>query len=755
MGTSGASRPAWSRSVLLALCASIVPACVNDLAADLDARAPDAVAIVAASPTPLPREASDSGPPVRDEPPPARDGAVLLLDDAVLRIDPSTALAMDAGRAEVGSDAAAARDGSSDRAPPSVPACAAFDVSRRCVDEHTLRVCTAYFDADPPAIFRCAPDERCAAGADGVARCAPATGCRAGSSRCTSSGELERCVDGLPVASPCGGVCVGGTLGAACAPSAPTRPLEGTLRYSRRPIRDDLLQWGPAVVRPARGFAIQLRRGADVLARAVSDGEGRFSIAVPATLVGGEVIEAVAADATDGHVELAVADPALARGEYSPSRTVPAAVAPWSWSWPVPEAEASTFEIPGAQSPAAAVFDDIRSSLATLRDAFGTAPHYDLVVWVGLGVRWTCGSCFSDLDPIERSNQRFDAQIWLNGSTTDEEYWSAAVTLHELGHYVMAAWGTAVWEGGSHYLGVPTMPGQAWSEGWATWVSAALRDDPRLYAVADGTFYWWNIDARTYVRSVPWTRPSAGGSTLQLLDENEVSAILWSLSRATSEAGGPGLQGLLRAVALPRMTTAPFARCYTRHVWVYDWYEDACAVAQSTPHLADYLDALRCAGTSAEVVTGAMGTYPYPVDSALCEGAPAEGSCPSTVSCVRGASRPQAPLHASWIDRTQLSDGAHALIARVEYPGDLGVPATVTVETSGGATLLEGPPAWTLRPGERRDVDVTVAVPSGSAASVLLRVEAAGSWGGARAVIPWRAVPIAQPPIVPASPTRS
>lgn len=67
------------------------------------------------------------------------------------------------------------------------------------------------------------------------------------------------------------------------------------------------------------------------------------------------------------------------------------------------------------------------------------------------------------------------------------------------------------------------------------------------------------------------------------------------------------------------MTTAPFARGYTAHTW-----DGACTRTKvvdrkvSAPMIADYLDALVCAGTSPAKVTSAIGAYPYPVSSPIC-----------------------------------------------------------------------------------------------------------------------------------------
>ncbi len=636
--------------------------------------------------------------------------------------------------------------GASTDAPPDDARCAPYAISRRCADEHTLSICAAYEYAEAPTRVGCAPDERCETGRDDVAFCAHVDGCRTGSARCASPTTLERCVEGRPTVEACDGACVEGTLGASCVPRAASRTLAGTLRYHRRLPAADLLSWGDVVERPARGFAVHLRRGDAVMARAVTDDEGRFSMLVPAVTAPEDQLEAVAAAGETGHLTLAVADPALGPGAFSPERP-PAAPTLWSWRWPAPPEGGATLSISLDDSPAAAVFDDLRAGLAAVRAHFAAPPRYDLVAWLGRGTEWTCGACFDDLGPEAALGQRFDAQLWIS-ATEDAMYWSPAVALHEFGHYVMSAWGTPVWEGGAHYLGIATMPGQAWAEGWASWVGADLRDDPRLYSVSHGTFYWWDIGTRTYYRDYLWRRPDPSGSLLQRVDENEVSAILWALARPS--AGAPGSRELYRSIAAPRMTASPFGRCYTRHVWYDTYYDYACTTERSTPHLADFLDAVRCGGAGGDVVRAAAGTYPYPSATPICEAGASTASCPAPREPSCGAYHLDAPLVARWVELPGGDPRLHRLLARVEYPGDLGAVATVSVETPPGATLRAGPATWTVAPRDRRDVEVDVEATQALGAPVTLRAEVHGAWAGARAAIPWSPAVTSQgaPPIV-------
>jgi hypothetical protein len=73
----------------------------------------------------------------------------------------------------------------------------------------------------------------------------------------------------------------------------------------------------------------------------------------------------------------------------------------------------------------------------------------------------------------------------------------------------------------------------------------------------------------------------------------------------------------------PSVTQPKFKRGYTTHVWnmnncVRSNYRDT---GKSAPMFADYLDGLRCTGSSAaaiDAVTQPQQAYPYPSDKPLC-----------------------------------------------------------------------------------------------------------------------------------------
>ncbi|MFO0629052.1 MAG: hypothetical protein U0325_25985 [Polyangiales bacterium] len=595
--------------------------------------------------------------------------------------------------------------------------CTARSTGRWC-DGDAVKTCGTQSGEAVAREYRCGADERCVMRGERGA-CEPAGACRSGATRCDDGSTLARCVGGAWVSSRCAGRCVGDGLAAACVELPATRTLRGSLRYARRVIAANLLAWGETVDRPGRGFAMRYRRGDAVLARGVTDAEGRFALEVPATADPGDVLEAVAALGEGGRTVLFVGDPGLPAGEHPTYGRETSQGAPHAWPFAVPP-DGATLSIPLDDAPGASVFDDLATAYATVRARAGAAPRHALAVWVRRGVRWDCGACFSELLPTTVQGQRYDGQLWLTGDT-HENWWSPAVTLHEFGHWVMSAWGTIPHEGGAHYLGVPTFPGLAWSEGWASWVSSDLRDDPRHYAVAGGTFFWWDIARREIYNGARWPRPNPDASLLQAIDENEVSAILWSL-RNDPEAGAARVFAAMRA---PRMNVAPFGRCNTQS-WVAPG-GGVCTSGEHAPHLADLLDALRCDGVSERSVRVAAGTYPYPASAPLCGSGCAAAACAPVPTCTVGAPM---SLRANGI-------GAGDVALRLAQPGDLGAPTTVRVELpagvwrEGGATRWQVPArtdaAWSvsLRAATRRRVTVTFVA------------EAQSAWAGARATAEW------------------
>jgi hypothetical protein len=347
---------------------------------------------------------------------------------------------------------------------------------------------------------------------------------------------------------------------------------------------------------------------------------GQFSIQVPVTPVATDrVVVVAAADDGAGGLAFAVANPGFSTpGQQEIGTTGTPAL--WSWSWePGTLTDGQDLVITEAMGSGAAnvYFNMLVAYVTTYQQYNAIGPT--LIVWVGSGATWSCGACFAKY-PATVFGMPFETQIWLPADPVDQTYWSDAVNEHELGHWAMSSFGVSPGEGGPHYLGKPTFPGQAWSEGWATWFSSAVRGDPYYYDKQGGTSFWVNIETAGYSRGTSFVQPTPAGGLLQLMDENEVSAMMWSLSGS----GATAADALFQALVSPRMTAPTRTRGYTRHQWSIDNaynFVNVVDTGVSRPAFPDFLDALDCAGFSRAAIDAATlpaTQYPYPSASPIC-----------------------------------------------------------------------------------------------------------------------------------------
>lgn len=478
----------------------------------------------------------------------------------------------------------------------------------------------------------------------GTAMAADVGRCRRGVQTCAPSGvwgdacagevaplATERCGDGVD--DTCDGRADEG-----CETVA-TRRWTGRVSRVRRVPSPERDRYVSAADAPAAGVTLSVYRGARVIARTSADESGGFTLDVPVSVTGADrvVVEAGAADAR-GAWRFAVArDPGRTEPELVPFRS-PVRPEVWSAAWPLADV-VTTGSLRVADEGAARafeLFDDTRAIVTLTERAYGRSAA-PVLVWYWPGASWLCGSCFGARS-VDTLGQHFGAQLALLGTSDSEHVWGRTVITHELGHWAMSTFGTSPREGGTHYLGVLSPPGLAWSEGWATWFGSAVRGDPLHVITTRGTTFWFDLGARMSSSSglgVVWPRPSASQGVLQWMDENEVSAILWSTSRALTTAP------LYTALASRRMNASPFARGYRN------------PLGNNVPVLPDFLDALVCGGASRAAVQSAVGPYPY--DTA-------------TPSCGY-----EAPVRLAWTRR----DGRD--VARVTCHAPLAAPLTMTV----------------------------------------------------------------------------
>ncbi|MBF5043604.1 hypothetical protein FGE12_14500 [Aggregicoccus sp. 17bor-14] len=474
------------------------------------------------------------------------------------------------------------------------------------------------------SLLRCVDGQRveeaCAEGSScgesgGLAGCR-APSCTEGVLRCGASGGLERCGAGAWTAAPCTAGCQGDAVLGTCG-EAPAR-LEGTVRFARRLPAADYSGWGPAELVPGQGLLVASYRGTRLVDLRETDADGHFSLQVASPLPltdEDQVVVYAAGRSASGAVAYAVADPGLAPDakERAPG-VLGEGPRVWSWSRSARAlASGAAFTLGEREGAGAArLFDSLRLAWREGKRRYAGREGLPLVAWLGYGTRWSCGACFAGWS-VTAAGRRWEAQAWFSADA-DEGYWSDAVSLHELGHWLMASYGTVPDEGGPHTLGVPTFPGQAWSEGWATFFSADLRASSRYYDKQDGTMFYVDLAEEGAVTS---PRPDAG--LLQRLDEAAVSALLLRAARAAG-ASAP----LYSALSAPQMKKSPWGRGYRQHTWRMDpggAYVDVVQTDVPAPALPDFLDALACAGfsrTALDAATQPTRAYPYPSDKPLC-----------------------------------------------------------------------------------------------------------------------------------------
>jgi len=506
--------------------------------------------------------------------------------------------------------------------------CEGVPLEGRC-EGAAIALCIAGSGSAEPFVYRfpCGDGLTCGEGAYGVA-CVTSGACRPGETECRGDSRAT-CGGGQWQTEACAGGCVDTALGSDCRTGLPTTRYRNTLEYEYRAVNAGWTGWTDESYRAVgQGFLVVSFADGELLDATVTDNTGSFELDVvaPAYEDDDDFISIVAARVSDSRTELAYAimDPGVPATQQDVNqRVVNGMDAPKPWVWTVrPSVLPSMSELYlplSAGSAAAYVFDYLRYVHGTATGFYGERDGTSLAVWFGFGTTWSCGACFTRA-PSAVLSFDFSSQIFMPASATDEAYWSDAVIAHELGHWLMSTYGASPGEGGKHILGIPTHPGIAWSEGFATWLSTLVRESPTYYDKQGGLFFWIDLGARTYSQGQSWRRPIAAEGLEQLIDENEVARVLIGL--ATEQT----VNGMLAALLSPRMTQSPYLKGYERRTW--NGLDDNGnptpyeSTDVSAPHLADYLDALVCDGVhSADAIdthTEPWLHYPYPSASPSC-----------------------------------------------------------------------------------------------------------------------------------------
>lgn len=535
-----------------------------------------------------------------------------------------------------GGAAGTAGQGGKGGSPPGEPPCKDVPQNGVCVGTTAVRRCVTTTGSSQPKVVEetCGPTRACTTvgtGPDAVASCrTKPTACEPNTSECVGKDQQRTCNEaGAWVTGACA-ACAVSPAGVVCAPSTATKPFALHVTYGVKTHNEALTDWDPKIYEaiPSDALLVSYRQeGQELVAidSALLDAEGNATLQVPVTPGPGDVLFLFAIRPTDDgkSTQFGIYEPNVGDGEQDVGVPIKAA-SPWSWGFEIDgsQGDAATLHIgPEHGSGVLRVFDYLRYAYNSTSELLG-APGKPLVIWMRNNTSWSCGAC---ADSYGTTFQDFKAQIWYPMVAEDEEYWSDAVTAHELGHWMMGSYSDLAYEAGTHYAGCPGPPGLAWNEGWATYFSSLARGDATYYDKAGGFFFSFDIDARTYSSGVPWQRPTASAGLLQPLDENEVASMLWGASQKVAQGADmlePNLT-FLKALQAPRSATP--LRGYSAKSFEMQAdcsLTDVTETGYASPCFADYLDSLVCGGTPAskvDAVTQPATHYPYPSKAPVCQ----------------------------------------------------------------------------------------------------------------------------------------
>ncbi len=261
------------------------------------------------------------------------------------------------------------------------------------------------------------------------------------------------------------------------------RPGSRTGRVSAfdRPLTPD--GFGPDDTWAVDGLQVDVVDEGVVVASGLTDGDGRYTIRYVSS---GEVEVVVRAEVHVGDRRVSVED--------HDGRV---------WRGTGPGAMDAAIHI------AATAAEGLRRSASQLPDRAAPLP---------VRFRWQPGASADDCNTCFRPGPR--PVIDLSGKASDPDEWDDAVILHELGHHLAAVYSRDDSTGGRHG-GARTAPEIAWSEGWASWFSAWLAEDPVLLDARLDTVRITDLEAME--------EEDAFGVDGELVSERLVAAVLWDL----------------------------------------------------------------------------------------------------------------------------------------------------------------------------------------------------------------------------------
>jgi hypothetical protein len=327
------------------------------------------------------------------------------------------------------------------------------------------------------------------------------------------------------------GACGGGGGGG---PAVSTVTLNGTATFDSVPNLTGALNYSAITAKPVRGAVVEIINEASaVLASTTTDGNGMYSVSVPAnTMIQVRVKAQMLQGGAGPGWDVSVRDNTATDPPNPPPNPVYAMVSPTFSSGAVASATRdlnapSGWGGAGYTSPRTAgsfaVLDTIYQAQAKV---LSVAPA---TVFPPLRVFWSVNNTPSNGDPTIGqigttffTNTRPGRAIYVLGKeNVDTDEYDTSVVAHEWGHYYQSSFSRDDSPGGSHSLGDLVDRRLAFSEGWGNaWSGIALARSNYTDSVDQSQAQGSNIDLSAGVSSNPgWYR------------EGSIQSILWNLNR--------------------------------------------------------------------------------------------------------------------------------------------------------------------------------------------------------------------------------
>jgi hypothetical protein len=513
--------------------------------------------------------------------------------------------------------------------------CNGVPTEGQCVGTDKIQSCFVSEEGGtPPQILTttCGPQQACQM-VNGSAACKPTGACFNGATTCKDSATMKECVNGAWVETVCGGAdsCIAQPgAGASCGLQDPGSgiTLKGHVDYEFHVVNQGLTDFDPAV---------QSEGAVDMFVTVFDNnnliGMGLTSVGGGNTKPGDWQVNLSSAptDKTFVYFWPMLFDDngnprmALAHAQSSMVQTQ-ASDKYWNFGFgPVcPSGACNTTDM-GTQliteadgSGAVHIYQWIDYGMFRASGFIPSVQPLTMAVFWEPGNDFDCGNCFAPpqmggaavtFDAANALVDHYDSSINISGSVDTPSHWARTTISHELGHWITQSYSKSPGEGGQHFVDQASKPGLAFSEGWATFSgqtnlsNSPADNQPIAFRKSHGTSFWVDI------AKVNWSGgaidlPDPNGPIDQLINENVVTAMMWSL---WASAGPEAPQGLGDDPMFKVLPSQRLVGSTNRGYVKVDFI--------------DYLDALTCEGlaTTAQIdAVAAPVNYPYD-NQAVCQ----------------------------------------------------------------------------------------------------------------------------------------